>query len=437
MELVSMFLLESYKANLELFRNSKKSYSELKTIQEKKLRKLIRFAYETVPYYHNLFKTNNIDPESIRTVADLKKIPITTKEDLLKAGDSWLSNAVDKKSCKYIRTGGSTAKVLTFYKSHYNISRHRASFLRARMENGVNPIFCNKLQLYTPRYVDKSETPADYYLRLSKPPEILNVMDYTPADLKASFENRKYHWISGYPSIFKLLSQKILSGELKPPETQHLFSSSEVLDSHTRGIVSRAFGTDLRDIYGSYENGCIAWECEKHEGYHINIDMLVPEVFNDDEASDIGTGRLILTNLSSFDMPFIRYDQKDIVTLTDDTCSCGRPFPLLKSITGRMDDFIKTPSGKLIDPIGFRLIIITSELNSSIMEYQAIQNSIDSVDVNLILNDQSKMPAIEKELLEKFQRFMGEDMNISIHSVDNVERTQAGRMRCVISRLGN
>jgi len=305
-----MLLLESYRANLELFRNSKKSYRELKAIQEKKLRKLIKFAYETVPYYHNLFKSNSIYPDSIRTVADLKKIPITTKEDLLKAGDAWMSNAVDKGSCKYIKTGGSTAKVLAFYKSHYNISHHRASFLRARMENGVNPIFCSKLQLYTPRYIGVGDTPTDYYLRLSKPPEILNVMSYTPAELKALFENRKYHWISGYPSIFKLLSQKILSGELKPPETEHLFSSSEVLDDHTRNIVGKAFGSDLRDIYGSYENGCIAWECEKHEGYHINTDTVAAEVLNDDEVSDTGTGRLILTNLSSFDMPFIRYDQK-------------------------------------------------------------------------------------------------------------------------------
>jgi phenylacetate-CoA ligase len=70
----------------QLLKNRKLSRDELEALQNRKLRALIRHAYENVPYYHSLFSSVGLSPEDIRTVEDLERIPITTKEDLKASG---------------------------------------------------------------------------------------------------------------------------------------------------------------------------------------------------------------------------------------------------------------------------------------------------------------------------------------------------------------
>ena len=61
-----------------------------------------------------------------------------------------------------------------------------------------------------------------------------------------------------------------------------------------------------------------------------------------------GEGRILVTNLHNYAMPFIRYDIGDVGALSDKACPCGRGLPLLAKLTGRTTDFIRTRSGGVI-----------------------------------------------------------------------------------------
>ena len=116
-----------YPAYKKLVRNQWKPYAELKRDQEKQLRHLIEFSYENVPYYRNLFKNLGLLPGDIRTVEDLEKLPILTK-DIIK--EHWEEfKPANLSSMKYYNqaTGGSTGTPF-----HYRLSK-RDRFLSAAL----------------------------------------------------------------------------------------------------------------------------------------------------------------------------------------------------------------------------------------------------------------------------------------------------------------
>jgi len=77
-------------------------------LQEKKLRAIVKYAYEKVPFYHRLLEANSIQPSDIRTIQDLQKIPIVTREDVQRNFAGMLSRDTNRDKCSKHKTSGST-----------------------------------------------------------------------------------------------------------------------------------------------------------------------------------------------------------------------------------------------------------------------------------------------------------------------------------------
>ena len=87
-----------------------KSYEELRELQEKKLRAIIKHAYENVPFYHEKFEKAGVCPDDIKTVEDLQKLPITTKEEVRDDFPNRIvAERIDIKKCWLPRTSGRKA----------------------------------------------------------------------------------------------------------------------------------------------------------------------------------------------------------------------------------------------------------------------------------------------------------------------------------------
>lgn len=130
-----------------------------------------------------------------------------------------------------------------------------------------------------------------------------------------------------------------------------LISTAETLQAGQRELLQAEIAHEVFDSYGSREFMNIATECEVHAGYHIATDNLRVEVVDrDGHAVEPGVeGRVVVTDLRNAANPFIRYDVGDmgIMAPPGESCPCGRPFPLLRSIQGRAQDVIYTPRGQI------------------------------------------------------------------------------------------
>ena len=415
-----------------LRRNAWLKRSELERIQQKKLRAIIKHAYNNVPFYHKLFDSVGVKPDDIKTVDDLSKIPIITKFQIQRAGDEIIANGVNiNKSVEY-RTSGSTGIPLKIIRCGKELSVKGGTYIRTYKENGQRnrDIVFN---LTSPHYIPQKAKSWYYNLaaRSLGIPKTIYVSVFEDIAYQVStLKETKPDVILGYPISIKLLAMAVQDNgiEINP---KSIFTASELLDTGSRKIISSVFGVDPIDFYVTIETDVTSWECSEHMGYHMNIDTNVIEFIKENERVAAGEkGEIILTNLYAYTMPIIRYKIGDAGVPSEEQCPCGRGLPLMDMIEGRVDDFLVLPSGKIISPRNINLL----EYANGITSYKIIQEKRDKITVQLLkAKDFSQNTITEvKEIIKR--GLLGEEINIDVEIVDEIPRDPSGKIRAVISK---
>jgi len=186
--------------------------------------------------------------------------------------------------------------------------------------------------------------------------------------------------------------------------------------------------------YGSREFMSVGMECNQHAGYHVASDNLLVEVVDDDgqPVAEGEEGRIVITDLHNAANPFVRYEIGDIGTAgpADAPCSCGRPFPRLTSVDGRLQDVIRTSTGVVS---GLYLTYTMRQFDDWIEGYQVVQDSPDRMLVRLVTRTEftpERLAPVTALLREKFG-----DMRIDYERVRELARRRSGKVALVISSL--
>jgi len=408
----------------KIINNPKKDEVRLKELQNRKLRKMIRHAYNNVPYYHELFDKSGLKPKDIRTAEDLGRIPITEKEDLISMGDLMLSQKIKINRCRTRFTSGSTGNPHKIVFDRVADDYGHATDLRSLFQNGYK---FNKrlLEVTHPRHISNPTIMQRLGLHRTK---LVSIFD-SPEEIIRQIIEYKPHFLKAYPSVLRMLADKA-SGKVFGLEK--IFTTSELLSGADRNRIVNRLGADVIDLYGSVEFPRIAWECEKHEGYHIDIDSVIVEVIRDGKTVHEGTGDIVVTGLYNKAMPLIRYRIGDIGMISGkERCSCGRSFPLLHSIRGRCNDRIILPSGREVDPIA----LYSAESLFGIKSFRIIQEKPDFFKVEVVKGNKS-MAEIRQSFNKSIRKAAGKDkVRIAIRAVKHIKSDRSGKFRCIISMI--
>ena len=415
--------------------------SELEAIQEKKLKRILNHAYRNVPFYHRLFDSVGVKPDDIKTIEDLSKIPIITKLQLKNAKKEIIARNVDLNNCIEQSTGGSTGSPLILLFSKEDTLYTGASFECVRIENGFRLFRDILLSIGGPGHISKNKKWYQHLGILRR--EGINVFEPLDAQIQI-LKKVKSDVLWGYPSGIKLLAKEVKERDIKGVSPRLIFTASEILDPETRDFINSVFNVDLFDIYGSYETGCMAWECDEHTGYHMNMDTLLME-FVDEKGEQVNAGergKVVVTNLHSYAMPIIRYEIGDFAIPMDEECSCGRGGYLMKAIDGRSKDVLLTSSGKVIVssfvPYLFYPDCISSEANveqyQKIKQFQVIQKTKEEILIKIIKERESDEEEFNY-ILTNFKNIFGESMNIKLTFVESIPPLPSGKSTYVISTM--
>jgi phenylacetate-CoA ligase len=416
-------------AAYNLLRSKGKSPEEIKHIQEQKLHKLIKHAYEKVPYYHQLFDTNGLKPEDIQTIDDLRKIPFYTKEIARSFPLEYITaKGLDISKCRIGYTAGSTSIPMKVYYNWRDARMIGIALVRNFLAFGVKSYYRAAEFFMNEGYTRK----RGMFDRIG----IWRSWKFSPWEEPEPLLQKLKIWkpqvIYGYFMTLKLLAETILKKEIKGIAARVVISSAGILDEQTREQVKNAFNAQVFDYYGSWEGGNIAWECPICEGYHINTDMVIVELLKDGRPAAPGEeGEVVLTNLYSHAMPFIRYSQRDVATLSPDKPKCGTPFPLIKQISGRFIDFIILPSGKRISPLPIMSVMVKAP---KVNQFRIIQDEINHLSVEIVACkdfNQSHRTEIEQRL----KNVIGSDIKIDIESVKQIEFPPSRKRRLIYSKV--
>lgn len=402
--------------------------SELEELQVKKLRAIVKHAYENTEFYHRKFKDAGVRPEDIRSVEDLKKVPFTTKAELRKhSTGSILAKGVDLSKCFVTETSGSTGIPTKVVYDEAADDFSKAVNLRSHIENGLR-LRSKWAEFKDPHHFQKQRWFQK--LRIFSPLQ-LSVFDTTDKQISILREF-KPDVLDGYTSSIRLLAKAIEEQGIKDIKPKIVFGTSELLDNETRKYINSVFDVEMVDMFGCVELNRTAWECSEQVGYHIDIDAVVMEFIRDGENVSAGErGEIVYTGLYNYTMPLIRYRIEDIGVPSDEKCPCGRGLPLMKLIEGRSDSFMQVPDGKIFSPIIWTAIM---RRIPGVGQFKAIQERKDLIRILLVKDEEFTQRTID-QIEHDIKEVMGEKINIEIEIVDEIPKDKTGKVRAAVSKV--
>jgi phenylacetate-CoA ligase len=425
-----------YKSFLkEISGNLLMSKEKMVDYQTEKLKQIINLSFNQVPYYQDLFKKHGISSADIKTLEDLKKIPLLEKETLRKNPDLLLNQQYRRRSLMRLHTSGTTGTPLTIFCDQRTRQLNYAFFDRFLQLVGVDP-HGNRATLGGRTIVSPHQQKPPFWRYVYFQNNLLlSAYHLTEENLDSYLKKLcqyKPAYIDAYPTSLYVLAEYAFNNNIKLTGiTKAIITSAEMLQQFHREMIEKVFEAPIYDQYGCAEMCVFVAQCPSGN-YHIHSDFGILEFLNSsgDPAAPGEVAEIVCTSLINPVMPLIRYRIGDLGILSDKKCGCSLSFPILEELSGRIDDMIYTPDGKKISRLG-RVIY-----DFPIKEIQYIQKEIASVQV-LIVKDTSFNENDEQRLIKELRKRLGMVIALQIDYVNTIERSANNKFKTVVSYLGN
>lgn len=359
-----------------------------------KLRVLLNHASHNVPYYEELFNKIKLKPSDIRSLDDLHKIPVLTKEIARKENIRLMTrDHLAMKNIKKGKTGGTTGAPLVVLKDVQDRSYTWASYYRWFNWMDIN-FYDRKATLWGAPTVLSKSLKKQFFSQLTQHLQnhlIIDTFQLTAsnyAETVKKISDFKPVILKGYLSSLLDLAVYLNDNNLNIIKPKVLSSTTETLLPHNRLFLEKTFQAPIFDQYGCGEISGIAYECAAHDGLHITSEHAIVEVLDNNHNPTVKSGNLVVTNLDNFVMPFIRYENGDRGSLNKSTCSCGKQHPRLNALEGRTTDTITLKNGTKVHGVFFTDILY--ELNiftDSVQRFQVYQKEKGKIEFRLETND--------------------------------------------------
>ena len=202
--------------------------------------------------------------------------------------------------------------------------------------------------------------------------------------------------------------------------------------------IEKAFKSPAISAYGSREVGAVACQCLQRGGLHIATQAhLVESIGSDGRPVMEADGELAITPLLNFAMPFIRYRIGDRGRMTQRQCTCGRAFPMLDALTGRVVEVLHNPKGEQIDP-GYFIWIMAEKINNKVLKKgQIVQEDDGAITVNLVLEPGASMTQAQPQLEEirkAMTLVMGPECPVRFTFLDAIPLSRSGKFPYIVRR---
>ena len=416
------------------------SKDKLKQYQIQQLSKLLRHAYENVPYYRGVFDERGLKPEMVRDISDLRKLPFLTKEIIRKNPLDFMAGNYSKSKLRYTTTGGSTGTPLGFYQDGRMSDAKELAFTvtllnRAGFRIGDKSVILRgnvvesakdgKFWEYDP--INRNLILSSYHMNEE------NLVLYVD-----KIREFKPDFIQGYPSAITILARFMKENGVEHfPGVRAILCSSEKLYPGQRLLLEEVLRCRAWSFYGHTEQAVLSGECEKSSYYHLQPEYGITELIDKEEEpvpKDGGRGEVIATGFINYAFPFIRYRTGDIAVRSNVECGCGRNYPLLKKIEGRVQEFIIARDGSSI-PLGPVIFGIHEPEWTMIKQIQFLQEEPGDITIRIIKSLTSTKKEIERFVQRLFKARLEGRCNIKVEFVDHIPLTKRGKHRLLIQKL--
>ena len=408
------------------------SREELRAVQTRRMRALLLYAVDHVPYYRatlsalkgEIAKATSYE----RMFRVMSKVPPLEKGAIAGNEASFKSDEIKRIPTSPNVTSGSTGEPLMFPCDKLSWAYRHALQIRCLSWFGVNvgEPYGYFFGLHWSRRHRLSTAARDFVfnrLRVSayaiQPSRILEYYFH--------LRSRGVTHFAGYPSaIYEFC---VLANEpgisLRGLGLKAVFTTAEPLLPFQRAVIEEATGARCVNIYGSVEGGFNACECPAGR-LHAMAESTWFQV-------DASTGQVLVTDVFLKAFPLINYAIGDEIDFAPDSevCKCGRPHPIVSSVVGRSGEPIRLPNGRLVNANLPSYIFKPLAHLKRIRRYRFVEKPMGQLDLLLVVTQafsRDDYAVVEKEVHKAF----GPDINLEIRIVDRLPTLPNAKHRCYI-----
>ncbi|MGZ7108935.1 MAG: phenylacetate--CoA ligase family protein [Methanobacterium sp.] len=415
------------------------SEDEKKELQLERLQEIVKRAYEKVPFYKKHFDENNIKPEDIKTLKDIEKLPLTTKDDLRETYPFGMFAVPRKEIVELHTSSGTTGKPTVSGYTKKDIDIWSEVMARGLTMFGATDddvihnthgygLFTGGFGVhYGAQKIGATIIPISTG-QTKRQIEIMN-------DFDAS--------IVIFTPSYGLYLAEVAEEEGLDTEELNLKAvgfGAEMWTEEMRQEIQRRFNSPAYNIYGLTEimGPGVALECQEQEGLHVMEDHFYPEIIDSTTLETLPEGEkgeLVLTALTRDGMPIIRFRTKDITALHKGECSCGRTLIKMDRITGRADDMLKV-RGVAIFPSQIEKALL--KVDGLEPHYQIIITRPQHLDImevrveaspELFSDEVKELVGIKKKIEDYIQNEIGLRVKVNLVEPKTLPRSEGKAVR--------
>ena len=405
---------------------------KLRSIQERKLQKLIAHCYANVPYYTRLFDQLGLKPENIRTVQDLAALPLLTKEDIRNNAVDLTARNADLTQVQIHRTGGSTGEPLSVLVSPRMIEFEMAVLYRFLSWMGVRPWHRQVHFRTTSNWGRNAPLATSSLFGIVTKLSPFDLSEKAMTQYRRTLLELKPGIVSGNPSTLTAVAKFLVEHGNEGLAPKAVETSSEILYPEQRKTIEKGINALVFDFYGGQEHAVNAQECDHHQGLHVNMEYGILELLPVEDIGEKSRMRQIVgTSLENYTMPLLRYQIHDMATLSPEPCTCGREATLLERIQGKKRDLIVLRNGQVV---GGEIFTLGLEEVKGLTKYQVIQKSFDDILVRTVVENGFDLNEF-KDALARVQSVFTCPVTMRHEIVESIEATGMAKFHVIKSEV--
>ena len=394
---------------------------DLSALQLSRLRQIVRYAYSQVEPFRTAMQVKGLLPEDVRELADLVRLPFTTKQDLR---DSYPFGRLGVPMSQVVRihaSSGTTGNPTTVAYTRGDLDVWAECAARSLVCAG-----CAKDDIVQVSYGYGLFTGG---LGLHYGAELLGASvipissgnSRRQAMLMADFGASTICCTPSFALYMIDVLEELHIDPLTLPLKRGVFGA-EPWTVAMREQIEKRLGIDAFDIYGLSEvmGPGVAMECAAKHGMHIFEDHFYPEIIDPNTLAPLPAGQvgeLVLTCLTKEGMPMIRYRTRDLCSLDYTPCACGRTLARMSKVKGRSDDMLII-RGVNVFPSQVEAVLLSLGDPEISLHYHLIvdrKDNLDTMEVQVEVSEHllsDKVRALEN-LRDKIQRSLAANLGLS------------------------
>ena len=420
------------------------SRSEMQNLQSERLRKTVERVYNNCAPYRKKMDELKLKPSDVKSVSDLYKLPFTVKHDLREAYPFGFYSSPAEDIVEVHASSGTTGKLTVVGYSRNDLEVWSEIVARGLSMAGVTKdsmvhvaygygLFTGGLGAhYGAQKIGASTVPASAGNTIRQLPLL---RDFGATHLCCT------------PSYAIFLGTEIEKAGMKIEDFSLVGGAfgAEPWTDNMRREIERTLHIDALDIYGLSEicGPGVAMECLQKSGSHVQEDHFIPEIIDPETLEPLpfgSEGELVFTTITKTGQPLIRYRTRDLCTLSNEKCACGRTTVKMGRVKGRSDDMLIVRGVNVFPSQIEAAIMNVAGVSPHYMIYVDRVNNLDTMEIHIELAGNiapdmvSDLESIKKKVETEVNSYIGVGARIKLCESGSIQRSEGKAQRVVDRR---